>query len=572
MGFYKWRTDAIPTESVLTFTGNNFKYNLVTTIHTKDYKRVYGRGSYNYNGLALVKDFNGYRQLRFGSDQTPASSPYYHWYRMSNTTKNYYKIIYSDVELPADYFTPLTTINRVVGKYLLKPTVNITEDFIASEVSFIKNVSGTVSERLFYNIYTDNGNIYGVYTSKFWTTGSGTFINRNSLPGYDNTEYTYSKGSYNAGELIYSAVDGWVNGYTGELRFGSVIPIMKVFQDFIDNNSYQKNTNINIFYNDNVIGSATNLYEIKEVNLTSQNNTYTLVLYDVLNNSSTISFDVPVIENQIFRGLGLTPRTIDILPDVETKIDLHGDIELFLIYQKYRPVTEKFDIELYQNTAESNRVDKSLFLTHVTTISGALREQCSLISPTITIAYPKVPDFNYVYIEAFGRYYFVTGVVSVRYNLWEISLECDVLMTYKDKLLECEAFIDRNENTFNPLIVDRRKVIEQGQNIITLAAENEVFEGTGSYIISLSNGFMSTMYSYVYFDDGVTVKFNGKDVSSGSSAIAADRYPITIECTKKNCYINGDIYSAETTLSGIGTLYIHTSGATVSPFTITIIQ
>ena len=474
MGFYRWRTDAIPTKDILTFTGNNFKYNLVNTLYTKDYKRLYGRGSYNYNGLALVKDFNGYRQLRFGSDQTPASSPYYHWCRMSNTTKNYYKIIYSDVELPADYFTPLTTINRVVGKYLLKPTVNITEDFIASEVSFIKNVSGTVSERLFYNIYTDNGNIYGVYTSKFWTTGSGTFINRNSLPGYDDTEYTYSNGSYNAGELIYSAVDGWVNGYTGELRFGSVIPIMKVFQDFIDNNSYQKNTNINIFYNDNVIGSATNLYEIKEVNLTSQNNTYTLVLYDVLNNSSTISFDVPVIENQIFRGLGLTPKTLDILPDVETKIDLHGDIELFLIYQKYRPVTEKFDIELYQNTAESNRVDKSLFLTHVTTISGALREQCSLISPTITIAYPKVPDFNYVYIEAFGRYYFVTGVVSVRYNLWEISLECDVLMTYKTDILNQTAFITRNEKICDEYLIDDKRLIAQNVSITELDVTSNI--------------------------------------------------------------------------------------------------
>lgn len=232
-----------------------------------------------------------------------------------------------------------------------------------------------------------------------------------------------------------------------------------------------------------------------------------------------------------------------------------------------------FSIELFKNSSESNRVDKTNYIELIDIISGSLRESCSIVTPVLTIEYPKVPDFNYVYIEAFGRYYFVTGVTSVRYNLWEISLECDVLMTYKDKLLECEAFIDRNENTFNPLIVDRRKVIEQGQNIITLAANNEVFEGTGSYIISLSNGFMTTIYSYVYFDSGVTVKFNGKEVSSGDSAITVDRYPITIECTKEKCYINGNIYSAETTLTGMFTsLYIHTEGATVSPFTITIVK
>ena len=37
MGFYRWDTDAIPTEDILTFTGNNFKYNLVTTLHTNSY-------------------------------------------------------------------------------------------------------------------------------------------------------------------------------------------------------------------------------------------------------------------------------------------------------------------------------------------------------------------------------------------------------------------------------------------------------------------------------------------------------------------------------------------------------
>ena len=231
-----------------------------------------------------------------------------------------------------------------------------------------------------------------------------------------------------------------------------------------------------------------------------------------------------------------------------------------------------FSIELFKNSSESNRVDKTNYIELIDIISGVIREQSSILNMTLTIEYDKVPNFNYVYIPIFNRYYYVDDVVSVSNKLWAISLSVDVLMTYKDKLLECKAFIDRNENAFNPKIPDKRKVIEQGQNIITIAAENEVFEETGSYIISLSNGFMSTIYSYVYFDNGVTVKFNGTEVSSGSSAIAADRYPITIECTKEKCYINGDLYSAETTLSGIGTLYIHTSGATVSPFTITIIQ
>lgn len=291
--------------------------------------------------------------------------------------------------------------------------------------------------------------------------------------------------------------------------------------------------------------------------------------------SNAGSYPVDTPEGYVLVGFSNKPNSKNVQFELNTDIEVNiaTDFTFYEVYQRYQPPKTTFSLNFYQNTAESNRVDKSAFLTSVGTLSGVLRESCSIVSPVLTIEYPKVPDFNYVYIEAFGRYYFVTGVTSVRYNLWEISLECDVLMTYKDKLLECEAFIDRNENTFNPLIVDRRKVIEQGQNIITLAANNEVFEGTGSYIISLSNGFMTTIYSYVYFDSGVTVKFNGKEVSSGDSAITVDRYPITIECTKEKCYINGNIYSAETTLTGMFTsLYIHTEGATVTPFTITIVK
>jgi hypothetical protein len=227
-------------------------------------------------------------------------------------------------------------------------------------------------------------------------------------------------------------------------------------------------------------------------------------------------------------------------------------------------------LELMQNTAESNRVDKTPYLKSIDILSGTLREQCSIISPVITIEYPKVPDFNYVYIEAFGRYYFVTGVVSVRYNLWEISLECDVLMTYKDKLLECEAFIDRNENTFNPLIVDRRKVIEQGQNIIALTAENEVFGDAGSYIMVASNTGVTSVNAKVIFDSGVTVKIGDTDIASGDKISA---YPVIVTCNKETCYINGRVIAQASVIEidAQQSIYITTAGADREvAFTVTI--
>ena len=119
----------------------------------------------------------------------------------------------------------------------------------------------------------------------------------------------------------------------------------------------------------------------------------------------------------------------------------------------YRKIT--FAINLYQNSSENNRIDKTEYLTSVGEIEGYLRQETNIINPTIVIEYNKVIDFNYIYISTFNRYYFVNGVSSVRTNLWRIELLVDVLMTYKDTILNYECFVARNENTYDAYIEDK---------------------------------------------------------------------------------------------------------------------
>ena len=230
-----------------------------------------------------------------------------------------------------------------------------------------------------------------------------------------------------------------------------------------------------------------------------------------------------------------------------------------------------FSIELFKNSSESNRVDKTNYIELINIIAGTLRESCSIISPVLTIEYPKVPDFNYVYIEAFGRYYFVTGVVSVRSNLWEISLECDVLMSHKDKLLECRGFVDRNEKTFDGTIVDSLRPIQQGQNISVYRNNiNYVFSDVGSYILTGSVLGMANIKTRIYFDSGVTVTVNGTNVESGSE-FGLDP-TIKITSTKAKTYINNVLRTSTSSIDidGRPSLYIKTDGADVEPYEITI--
>ena len=143
-----------------------------------------------------------------------------------------------------------------------------------------------------------------------------------------------------------------------------------------------------------------------------------------------------------------------------------------------------FSITLYKSRADEKLVNKTYELQSPLTVTGTLKEETSLVRPillidttNISIYQPnKIPDFNYAYIQAFGRYYFITDIVSIRNNLWEVSLECDVLYTYKDAILECYGFIDRCERGYNPMVTDNLVTVTNELEITTTRRTNDVFD------------------------------------------------------------------------------------------------
>lgn len=163
------------------------------------------------------------------------------------------------------------------------------------------------------------------------------------------------------------------------------------------------------------------------------------------------------------------------------EINIDKDTTFYEVYAE-KHTTQTIKIELYQNSAEENRLDKTNYLSKVIDLYGVLREETSIVNPSIIIEYYGVPNFNYCKIEAFGRYYFVDEVVSVRNNLWELSLRVDVLMTYKDNIYNCYGFVDRNEYSKKP-IVDTYRPVEQGVDIEEYAIENDLFKTDVSFIV-----------------------------------------------------------------------------------------
>ena len=62
-------------------------------------------------------------------------------------------------------------------------------------------------------------------------------------------------------------------------------------------------------------------------------------------------------------------------------------------------------------------------------------------------ALSSYPQYNYLYLVEFNAYYWITDIVSVRADVWEISAAMDVLATYKAAILATSCFVEYGFNT-----------------------------------------------------------------------------------------------------------------------------
>lgn len=63
-------------------------------------------------------------------------------------------------------------------------------------------------------------------------------------------------------------------------------------------------------------------------------------------------------------------------------------------------------------------------------------------------------NFNYMYDQAYGRYYFVKNITAVASETYECDLDIDVLTTYKDDFLYNTYIIERSEKNFSLYLKD----------------------------------------------------------------------------------------------------------------------
>ena len=83
-------------------------------------------------------------------------------------------------------------------------------------------------------------------------------------------------------------------------------------------------------------------------------------------------------------------------------------------------------------------------------VDCTLKDNCSFLAPIIRIKLAEKPTFNYMKFD--DRYYWITDIISVNNDIWEIHGQVDVLTTFRNHIFNTSAFVlfDSTPNTQLP--------------------------------------------------------------------------------------------------------------------------
>ena len=138
-------------------------------------------------------------------------------------------------------------------------------------------------------------------------------------------------------------------------------------------------------------------------------------------------------------------------------------------------------IKFYYNSSEKNKIGKSI--SRELTMNGNLRDECSVINPTILVEHSNLSSYNYVYIPEFNRYYFITEMTIVRNNLWRISLKVDVLESFKFNILNLSCIVDKQQYENYGNNIDDGSYINKADSFVEIANYPNGFNSSGEFIL-----------------------------------------------------------------------------------------
>lgn len=120
-------------------------------------------------------------------------------------------------------------------------------------------------------------------------------------------------------------------------------------------------------------------------------------------------------------------------------------------------------VKAYKTESSANTINK--IINFVADIDVKFKDEVNIYNPTIALKYDDLIDFNYMYIEKFNRYYFIETVEVFPNKIYHLTLKCDVLMSFKDDILNSYGNITRQTNYNDYYDFDYSSEVRKESNI-----------------------------------------------------------------------------------------------------------
>lgn len=138
------------------------------------------------------------------------------------------------------------------------------------------------------------------------------------------------------------------------------------------------------------------------------------------------------------------------------------------------------NITLYSFSKRKNSTKRP---TGGTTYTGTLKDNTSVVNPSVVFEFSAFPAYNYAYIPDFARYYWITDKTHVANNVWIITMHVDVLASYKTEIGNSSKYVLRSASNYDGNITDLKYPTKAVVN--AKRTPHTPFSGVGRYLLGV---------------------------------------------------------------------------------------
>ena len=147
------------------------------------------------------------------------------------------------------------------------------------------------------------------------------------------------------------------------------------------------------------------------------------------------------------------------------------------------------NIKLCSSTSEIVAINKDISI--IDDVSATIKGALSVENPVLILQYKSdiQSNVNYVYIPEYNRYYFVTDIINLTGGRYEIHCKVDVLMSFKDNILNLSCIVDKQSSKDNAnMYLDDGSFVVQSKEFVDTINFPRGFNDNGEFILITAGG------------------------------------------------------------------------------------